>query len=65
MGEGATPRSTKPVLGSCTRNVPWRHLLRNMRYWLKHDMGLVELALGACRRVGVGVPTPNLFTGMQ
>jgi tripeptide aminopeptidase len=57
---------------------------RNMRYWLEQDMAPVELALGACRDLGVepksvpirggtdgsrltemGVPCPNLFTGMQ
>jgi len=57
---------------------------RNMRYWLERDMRPVDLALEACRRIGVepfspptrggtdgsrltemGVPTPNLFTGMQ
>jgi tripeptide aminopeptidase len=57
---------------------------RNMRYWLEKDMRPVNLALEACRRVGLephstptrggtdgsrltelGVPTPNLFTGMQ
>lgn len=57
---------------------------RNMRYWLEKDMRPVELALQACRDVGVeprsepirggtdgsrltemGVPCPNLFTGMQ
>jgi len=57
---------------------------RNMRYWLEKDMRPVELALEACRQIGVdpsstptrggtdgsrltelGVPTPNLFTGMQ
>ena len=57
---------------------------RNMRYWLEDDMRPVELAMEACRQVGVepfsmpirggtdgsrltekGVPTPNLFTGMQ
>ena len=57
---------------------------RNMRYWLENDMRPVELAMEACRLVGVepfseptrggtdgsrltelGVPTPNLFTGMQ
>lgn len=57
---------------------------RNMRYWLEKDMRPVELALEACRQVGVephstptrggtdgsrltelGIPAPNLFTGMQ
>jgi len=57
---------------------------RNMRYWLEDDMRPVELALKACREVGIepfstptrggtdgsrltemGIPTPNLFTGMQ
>jgi tripeptide aminopeptidase len=57
---------------------------RNMRYWLEKDMRPVELALGACRALGIetfstptrggtdgsrltemGIPTPNLFTGMQ
>jgi tripeptide aminopeptidase len=57
---------------------------RNMRYWLEEDMRPVDLALEACRLIGVepfsdptrggtdgsrltemGVPTPNLFTGMQ
>jgi tripeptide aminopeptidase len=57
---------------------------RNMRYWLEDDMRPVDLALEACRLIGVepfsdptrggtdgsrltelGVPTPNLFTGMQ
>lgn len=57
---------------------------RNMRYWLEDDMRPVELAMEACRQVGVepfsqpirggtdgsrltemGLPTPNLFTGMQ
>jgi tripeptide aminopeptidase len=55
-----------------------------MRYWLENDMRPVELALEACRQLGIepfstptrggtdgsrltemGVPTPNLFTGMQ
>ena len=57
---------------------------RNMRYWLEDDARPVDLALEACRRIGVeplmepirggtdgsrlteqGIPTPNLFTGMQ
>lgn len=57
---------------------------RNMRYWLEHDMRPVDLAMEACRQIGIephstptrggtdgsrltelGVPTPNLFTGMQ
>ncbi len=57
---------------------------RNMRYWLEDDMRPVELALKACRALGIepfstptrggtdgsrltemGIPTPNLFTGMQ
>ena len=57
---------------------------RNMRYWLEEDMTPVELALQACRDVGIepqthairggtdgsrltemGIPTPNIFTGMQ
>jgi tripeptide aminopeptidase len=57
---------------------------RNMRYWLENDMRPVQLALEACRQLGIatsstptrggtdgsrltemGVPTPNLFTGMQ
>jgi len=57
---------------------------RNMRYWLEEDMRPVELAMEACRQVGVepfstptrggtdgsrltelGIPCPNLFTGMQ
>ena len=57
---------------------------RNMRYWLADDMRPVELALEACRQIGLepvseairggtdgsrltekGIPTPNLFTGMQ
>ncbi|MBO0685062.1 MAG: peptidase T [Candidatus Dormibacteraeota bacterium] len=57
---------------------------RNMRYWLEKDMRPVELAIRACRELGIearsdptrggtdgsrltelGVPTPNLFTGMQ
>jgi tripeptide aminopeptidase len=57
---------------------------RNMRYWLEKDMRPVELALDACRSLGIetfstptrggtdgsrltemGIPTPNLFTGMQ
>ncbi|MDF1718870.1 MAG: peptidase T [Antarcticimicrobium sp.] len=57
---------------------------RNMRYWLEQDMTPVELALDACRELGLdpvsvpirggtdgsrltemGVPCPNLFTGMQ
>ena len=65
---------------SCTFSAQYR----NMRYWLEDDMRPVELALEACRRIGVephseptrggtdgsrltekGVPTPNLFTGMQ
>ena len=60
------------------------HQYRNMRYWLEDDMQPVDLALAACRAVGVepvietirggtdgsrltemGVPTPNIFTGMQ
>ena len=57
---------------------------KNMRYWLEKDMRPVDLALEACRKLGIatvstptrggtdgsrltemGVPTPNLFTGMQ
>ncbi len=57
---------------------------RNMRYWLENDMRPVNLALNACRAIGIepvskairggtdgsrltemGLPTPNLFTGMQ
>jgi len=57
---------------------------KNMRYWLENDMRPVDLALEACRKLGIatvstptrggtdgsrltemGVPTPNLFTGMQ
>jgi tripeptide aminopeptidase len=57
---------------------------RNMRYWLEKDMRPVQLALEACRELGIephstptrggtdgsrltelGVPCPNLFTGMQ
>jgi tripeptide aminopeptidase len=57
---------------------------RNMRYWLEKDMRPVDLALKACRAIGIepvskpirggtdgsrltemGLPTPNLFTGMQ
>ena len=57
---------------------------RNMRYWLENDMRPVELALTACRQLGIepisppirggtdgsrltemGVPTPNIFTGMK
>ncbi len=57
---------------------------RNMRYWLEKDMRPVDLAIQACRQIGVepfstptrggtdgsrltelGLPTPNLFTGMQ
>ncbi|MGV8988423.1 MAG: peptidase T [Cypionkella sp.] len=57
---------------------------RNMRYWLENDMRPVDLALEACRDIGIepvskpirggtdgsrltemGLPTPNLFTGMQ
>lgn len=57
---------------------------RNMRYWLEKDLRPVDLALEACRQIGVepfstptrggtdgsrltelGIPTPNLFTGMQ
>lgn len=57
---------------------------RNMRYWLEDDMRPVEIAMEACREIGIepfstpirggtdgsrlteqGVPTPNLFTGMQ
>ena len=57
---------------------------RNMRYWLEKDMRPVDLALTACRDIGIeprtppvrggtdgsrltemGVPCPNLFTGMQ
>ena len=57
---------------------------RNMRYWLEKDMRPVDLALAACRDIGIaphshpvrggtdgsrltemGVPCPNLFTGMQ
>ena len=57
---------------------------RNMRYWLELDMRPVDLALQACRAIGIepvskpirggtdgsrltemGLPTPNLFTGMQ
>jgi tripeptide aminopeptidase len=55
-----------------------------MRYWLEEDMRPVELAIEACRRLGIphhhtptrggtdgsrltelGVPTPNIFNGMQ
>jgi tripeptide aminopeptidase len=57
---------------------------RNMRYWLENDMRPVNIALDACRELGIepvsnptrggtdgsrltemGVPCPNLFTGMQ
>ena len=57
---------------------------RNMRYWLEQDMRPVDLALAACRAIGIaprsvpirggtdgsrltelGVPCPNIFTGMQ
>jgi tripeptide aminopeptidase len=57
---------------------------RNMRYWLEKDMRPIDLAMEACRELGIepftrptrggtdgsrlteiGVPTPNLFTGMQ
>jgi len=57
---------------------------RNMRYWIEKDMRPVDLALAACRDIGIeprsqpvrggtdgsrltemGVPCPNLFTGMQ
>jgi len=57
---------------------------RNMRYWLENDRRPVDLAIEACRSLGIepisepirggtdgsrltemGVPTPNLFTGMQ
>jgi len=72
----AEPRATV----SCTITNQYR----NMRYWLEQDMRPVELALEACRQIGIepfssptrggtdgsrltelGVPTPNLFTGMQ
>jgi tripeptide aminopeptidase len=72
----AEPRATV----SCTITNQYR----NMRYWLEQDMRPVELALEACRQIGLepfssptrggtdgsrltelGVPTPNLFTGMQ
>jgi tripeptide aminopeptidase len=62
----------------------FREQYRNMRYWLEDDARPVDLALEACRRIGVeplmkpirggtdgsrlteqGIPTPNLFTGMQ
>ena len=57
---------------------------RNMRYWLEKDMRPVDIAIKACRDLGIepfssptrggtdgsrltemGLPTPNLFTGMQ
>lgn len=77
----ATVQATEPRARiSCTITPQYR----NMRYWLEADMRPVELALEACRLIGVepfsdptrggtdgsrltemGVPTPNLFTGMQ
>lgn len=57
---------------------------RNMRYWLENDRRPVDLAIAACRDIGIvphshpvrggtdgsrltemGIPCPNLFTGMQ
>jgi tripeptide aminopeptidase len=74
--QGAEPRARI----TCTITPQYR----NMRYWLEHDMRPVDLALDACRQLGIeprstptrggtdgsrltelGVPTPNLFTGMQ
>jgi len=77
----ATVQATEPRARiACTITPQYR----NMRYWLEKDMRPVELALEACRRVGLeprstptrggtdgsrltemGLPTPNLFTGMQ
>src|SRR5215472_2148591 len=77
----ATVQATEPrARVTCTITNQYR----NMRYWLEKDMRPVDLALEACRRLGIepisaptrggtdgsrlterGVPTPNLFTGMQ
>jgi tripeptide aminopeptidase len=77
----ATVQATEPRARiTCTITNQYR----NMRYWLEKDMRPVELALEACRRLGIepisaptrggtdgsrlterGVPTPNLFAGMQ
>jgi tripeptide aminopeptidase len=76
-----TVQATEPRARiSCTITPQYR----NMRYWLEEDTRPVDLALEACRLIGVepysdptrggtdgsrltelGVPTPNLFTGMQ
>jgi tripeptide aminopeptidase len=77
----ATIQATEPRARiTCTITPQYR----NMRYWLENDMRPVELALQACRDVGIepfsdptrggtdgsrltemGLPTPNLFTGMM
>ena len=77
----ATVQATEPRARiTCTITQQYR----NMRYWLERDMRPVDLALEACRQLGLepittptrggtdgscltelGVPTPNLFTGMQ
>ena len=77
----ATVQATEPRARiTCTITPQYR----NMRYWLERDMRPVDLALEACRQLGIeprstptrggtdgsrltelGVPTPNLFTGMQ
>jgi tripeptide aminopeptidase len=77
----ATVAATEPRAQiTCTQTRQYR----NMRDWLEKDMHPVDLALEACRLLGIepfsipirggtdgsslterGVPTPNLFTGMQ
>jgi tripeptide aminopeptidase len=77
----ATVQATEPRAQiTCTQIRQYR----NMRDWLEKDMHPVNLALEACRLLGIepfttairggtdgsvlterGVPTPNLFTGMQ
>jgi tripeptide aminopeptidase len=77
----ATVQATEPRARIACEITPQ---YRNMRYWLEKDMRPVELALQACRTLGIepsstptrggtdgsrltemGIPTPNLFTGMQ
>lgn len=77
----ATVQATEPRARISCETTPQ---YRNMRYWLEKDMRPVELAIEACRVLGIetlstptrggtdgsrltemGIPTPNIFTGMQ
>ncbi len=90
-GLAATGELLQKVCAAVQAGEPRAHITceitaqyRNMRYWLEDDMRPVDLAMQACRDVGVepynlptrggtdgsrltemGVPTPNVFTGMQ